>query len=189
MIRKTIALASLAALLGGCASGHATFNTRSQMDGIAPVKKLLVYLNVKSAAFDGGLRTSFIDTTKTKVESCGIAVSIVEYDPLELDMKKKAMETAAAFDPDASMFMVRDGGNLTNGSGGTYGQLYFDLKAYEKTSSKQIWAARTSYQTLIHNMYIDDKLSGARFGGELVAQMAKDNFIQGCPPDVVNPPK
>ena len=24
---------------------------------------------------------------------------------------------------------------------------------------------------------------------ELVAQMAKDNFVQGCPPDVVNPPK
>ena len=189
MFRKTIAQTSLVALLAGCASGHATFNTRSQMDGIAPIKKLLIYLNVKSNAFDGDLRTSFVATTRTRLESCGVSVSILEYDPLELDMKKKAMDTAAAFGPDASLFMVRDGGNLTNGPGGTVGQLYFDLKAYEKVGNKQIWAARTSYQAVLHNMYVDDKLSGARFGGELVAQMAKDNFVQGCPPDVVNPPK
>lgn len=189
MIRKTIALASLAALLAGCASGHATFNSRSQMEGMPPIKKLFIYLDVKTAAFDGDLRTSFIDTTKTRLEACGVSVSVLEYDPLEMDMKKKAMDSSVAFGPDASMFMVRDGGNLTRGTGGTFGQLYFNLRAFDKTSNRQIWAARTSYQTLIHNMYVDDKLSGERFGGELVAQMAKDNFIQGCPPEVVNPPK
>jgi hypothetical protein len=189
MFRKTIALASLAALLGGCASGHATFNTKTQMDGVPPIKKLMVYLNVKSRAFDGPLRTSFIDTVRARLLSCGVEVAVLEYDPLELDMKKKAMDTTAAFGPDATLFMVRDGGNLTQGNGGLMGQLYFDLKAFEKSSSRQVWTARLSYQTLSQNMYIDNAKSGQRFGAEFVAQMAKDHFVTGCPADVTDPPK
>ena len=189
MIRKTIALASLAALLGGCASGHATFNTKTEMDGVGPVKKLLVYLNVKSEAFDGDLRTSFIAATRTRLQSCGVTVSVLEYDPLEFDMKKKALDTATAFGPDASLFMVRDGGNLTRGTGGIHGQLYFNLQAFEKLQGKKIWTARLSYQTLSQNMYVDNSKSGDRFGAEFVSQMARDHFIDGCPADVVNLPK
>ena len=189
MFRKTIALAGLAALLGGCASGHASFNTRTQMDGVGPVKRLFVYLNVKSEAFDGDLRTSFIASTRAKLESCGVTVSVLEFDPLEFDMKKKTMDSVAAFGPDASLFMVRDGGNLTRGTGGVHGQLYYNLQAVDKTSGKQVWTARLSYQTLSQNMYVDNTKSGERFGAELVSQMARDHFIAGCPDVVVNPPK
>lgn len=84
------------------------------------------------------------------------------------------------YDADAEMYIVRDGGNLTVGSGGTSGNLYFGVKTFDKNFSKNIWNARVSYK-INQNLFTKDRLSGEKFGRQFVEKMAADGIILGCP--------
>jgi hypothetical protein len=185
---KTLALASAAALLTGCASGGAKFNSRADLTDVGPIKRLVVYLNVKSSYFSGAVNDSFVASTRRRLEACGVSTSVVEYDSLELDMKKKLADQLAAVQPDAVVFITRDGGNLTNsGYGNVAGQLYFDVKALDKDGKKTFWTARINYYTTVNNMFVDYAKSGERFGAQFVSRMAQDGIVHDCPKDVANP--
>jgi hypothetical protein len=187
MIARTIAAATLVAWLGGCASGGAEFNSKTDMAGVAPPKRLFVYLNVKSQAFNDRIDAGFAETTQAQLQACGITVTMMQFDPMSMDMKKAFTDAAVAFHPDAVVMMSRDGGNLTTGNGGVSGQLYFNAKGFSADATKTLWTARINYRTLSSNMYVDDHLSGERFGKQFVSRMAQDGFVSGCPANVVHP--
>lgn len=184
---NSLRLLVCAAFVAGCASGGAKFNSQTHMAGSAPIKRVLVYYHAKSPHFTGALYASFVTNTRRRLESCGLAVTSLEFDPLELDMKKKIATTLERSNPDAMVKVVRNGGNLVTGSGGVSGNLYFDVEALAKRDAKTLWKARIDYRTLTANMFADDMQSGERFAAQFVARMAADGLIQGCPADVVTP--
>src|SRR5262245_14703440 len=177
------------AFLAGCVApgGGAQISSRGEMEGIEPIKRLLIYYNAKSPHFTGTLYTAFVTSTQRRLESCGMTVTTLEFDPVDVDMKKKIAQTIMRAEPNAIVTVVRDGGNLVTGSGGTSGDLYFNAEAFDKQRSKNLWKARISYHMFTKNIFVDDKQSGERFAAQLVSRMAGDKLVTGCPPDVVTP--
>src|SRR5215510_13948992 len=180
------ALTSLA-FMAGCASGGAQINSRPAAEGTEPIKRIVMYYNAKSPHFAGTLYTAFVSSTQRRLESCGLTVTTLEYDPLELDMKQKIAQTLQKSDPNAVVTVVRNGGNLVTGSGGVSGDLYFNAEAFDKLRSKSLWKARINYHMITKNMFADDTQSGERFAAQLVARMAADRLVTGCPPEVATP--
>lgn len=174
-------------ILAGCAAGGAQFNSRTFETGAEPLKEVLIFFNAKSPHFTGTLYTTFVAATQRRIESCGVKVSVLEYDPLELDMKAKFTKAVEQSNADAVLFFVRNGGNLVTGSGGVSGNLYFDSEASDKKRSKTIWKARIDYRTLTQNMFTDDKQSGEKFAIQFVAKLAADRLIAGCPAELTSP--
>jgi hypothetical protein len=191
MKMRSLSLLTLAfvAALAGCASGGAQINSRATMEGGAKVKRLFIFYNAKSPHFTGSLYTSFITTTQRRIESCGVNVTTLEFDALELDMRKKVTDAIEQANPDAVLLLVRNGGNLVTGSGGVSGNLYFDSEATDKQRAKSLWKARIDYRMLTQNMFANDTQSGERFAAQFVSRLATDQFITGCPADVVTLPK
>lgn len=188
MSYRTTALAWVAAaVLAGCASGGAQINSRATEAGLQPAKRLVLFLNAKSTHFTGALYTSFVGATQRKLQSCGVSVTTVEFDPMDLDMRQKLAQTLERVDPDTLLFFVRNGGNLVSGSGGVSGSLYFDTEASDKKKSKTLWKARIDYRILTRNLFADDNQSGERFASQYVARLAADKLVVGCPADVVTP--
>jgi len=146
-----------------------------------------MYYNAKSPHFAGTLYTAFVSSTQRRLESCGLTVTTLEYDPLDLDMKQKIAQTLQKSDPNAVVTVVRNGGNLVTGSGGVSGDLYFNAEAFDKLRSKSLWKARINYHMITKNMFADDTQSGERFAAQLVARMAADRLVTGCPPEVATP--
>jgi hypothetical protein len=184
---RSLLVSAGAAFLAGCASGGAKFNSQTDMSGSPRIQRVLVYYNAKSAHFSGTLYSTFVAGTQRRLESCGVSVTTLEFDPLDLDMRKKIATTLERSKPDAMLTVVRNGGNLTTGSGGTSGSLYFDVEATSKRDSKKLWKARIDYRVLTANLFADDNQSGERFAAQFVARMAADGLVQGCPTEVVNP--
>jgi hypothetical protein len=180
-------LVACTTILAGCAAGGAQFNSRTYETGTQPLKDVLIYFNAKSPHFTGALYTNFIAATQRGIESCGVRVSVLEYDSLELDMKAKFIKAVEQGSADAILFFVRNGGNLVTGSGGVSGNLYFDAEASDKKRSKTIWKARIDYRTLTQNMFTDDKQSGEKFAVQFVSKLASDRLIVGCPAEITSP--
>jgi hypothetical protein len=183
----TLRALACAALVAGCASGGAKFNSQTNMADAAPIKRVLVYYNAKSAHFSGTLYSTFVTETRRRLETCGLTVTTLEFDPLDLDMRKKISTALDRANADAMVTVVRNGGNLVTGSGGVSGNLYFDVEAIGRRDAKKLWKARIDYRTLTANMFTDDKQSGERFAAQFVARMATDGVVQGCPADTANP--
>lgn len=173
--------------LVGCAAGGAQFNSRTLDSGREPIKRMVVLVNAKSSHFSGNLYKSFVAGTQTRLESCNLAVSVLEFDPLELDMKEKYTKLIERDNPDAILSFLRSGGNLTTGSGGVSGHFYFDAEASDPKTSKTLWKARIDYRALTKNLFTDDQQSGERFALQFVSRLAKDQLISGCPNEVITP--
>jgi hypothetical protein len=183
-MRTVFVAAGTVALVAACASGGAQINSRTNMDGAGPIKRVLVFYNAKSTHFTGALYTNFVSATQRRLESCGLSVTYLEFDPLELEMRKKLTTSIERFAPDAVITIVRSGGNLVSGSGGVSGNLYFDASAVNRQNTKTLWKARIDYRTLSQNPFVDDKQSGEKFAAQFVARMAADRLIADCPPDL-----
>ena len=181
-----LALASCTVLVG-CASGGAHINSRTFESGSGAVKRALVFFNAKSPHFTETLYTTFVAATQRLIESCGVAVTVLEFDPLEIDMRTKFTRTVAQANPDTVITFVRNGGNLVSGSGGVSGSLYFDAQATERKSSKILWKARVDYRTLTPNVFVDDKQSGERFASQFVSRLAADRLFTSCPAEIASP--
>jgi hypothetical protein len=174
-------------ILVGCASGGAQINSRTFQTDSEPIKRVLIYFNAKSQHFTGTLYTTFIGATQRRLESCGVAVTVLEFDSLDLDMRAKFAKTIDQANPDVVITFIRNGGNLVTGSGGVSGNLYFDAEASDKKKTKTLWKARVDYRTLTSNLFADDKQSGERFAAQFVSRIAADHLVAGCPADVATP--
>jgi carbon monoxide dehydrogenase subunit G len=184
---RSILALTCTTILVGCAMGGAKFNSRTSEAGTEPFKDVLMFFNAKSQHFTGTLYTNFVAATQRRIESCGVKVSVLEFDPLELDMRAKLTKTVEQSNVDAVLFFVRNGGNLVTGTGGVSGNLYFDTEVSDKKRTKTIWKARIDYRTLTQNMFSDDKLSAEKFAAQFVSKLASDGMIAGCPIAVTTP--
>lgn len=187
MFRRTGVSLAFVSLLAGCASGNAAFNSRTGDPASVPIGRVLVYFNVQSPVFTGSLNSGFVSGTKKQLESCGLQVTTLEFDPLELDMKRRFALLLLQTTPDAVLTLGRRGGRVTSGSGGTSGTLNFEAKLAEAKTNKTLWQAGIAYRTLTNNGFTDDSASGERFASQLVARLASDKAISGCPQALVAP--
>ena len=176
-----------AVMLMGCASGGAQINSRTVEPRNDPIQKVLVFFNAKSPHFTGALYTTFVAATRRRLESCGLTVSSLEFDPLEIDMKAKFAKAMAQANPDAVLLFVRNGGNLVTGSGGVSGSLYFDVEARDTKKAAPLWKARIDYRTLTQNMFTDDTQSAERFALQFTSRLAPDRLSSNCPAERVTP--
>ncbi len=184
---RVLHVALTVVLLTGCASGGAVINSQAVETTSKPVTRVLVFVNAKSQHFTGTLYSTFVEATQRRIESCGVSVTVLEFDPLEIDMRAKFDNTLKEVRPDAVIWFSRDGGNLLIGDGGVSGNLYFNASMTDGRGEKAIWRARINYSTLTQNMFINDRQSGERFAGQFVSRLASDRLITKCPAEVVDP--
>jgi hypothetical protein len=184
---RFLQVALAVSVLTGCASGGAVINSQTVETTSKPVTRALMFVNAKSPHFTGALYSTFVESTRRRIESCGVSLAVLEFDPLEIDMREKFDSTLRAVRPDAIIWFSRDGGNLLIGDGGVSGNLYFNASMTDGRGERTIWKARVNYSTLTQNMFINDRQSGERFAGQFVSRLAADRLITKCPADVVDP--
>jgi hypothetical protein len=176
--------------LVGCAIGGAQIHSSAFDAGGAPIRRLVVVFNARSPHFTDALYAAFVSSTQRRLESCGINVTVLEFDPRdprELEMRWQLAQRGGQADPDAVLTFNRNGGKLVTGLGGTSGNLYFDAEATDSSFRESLWRARIDFRLLTRNVFADDKLSGERFAAQFVSRLAGDSLITGCPPDIVAP--
>lgn len=185
--KNALVLPFIAGMLAGCASGGATINSKAMEAGAEPLKRVLVYYNAKSEYFSGRLYSSFVAATQRRIESCGVAVTTLEFDPLELDMRGKFTRAVEKADPDAVLVFLRDGANLVQSGGGISGTFYFNAEIKDKQRAKKLWMGRINYRSLTANLFTNDADSGEVFAAQFVSKLATDRVFSACPADVITP--
>jgi hypothetical protein len=183
-----VALVLVASGSSGCASAKARFNSKADLDGAVPIAKVLVFTNMKSKGFTDRVNAGFEKGLMAGLAACGVKGEILQADPLALDAKEKFQATLATLQPDAALFIKRDGGNITVSSGGTNSELIFELQLVEMKTKKQRWLARSLLNLLTNNVFADDNASGEDFGAGIVNRLQQDGVLKGCPPGGVVPP-
>lgn len=184
MSRLALAVASLA-LAAGCASAHTTFNTRSDLAGTQPPKRLFIVSHARSVHFDDTVYERFTSNLQAQLKACGVEPAIYSPGELDLDVKERAQKLMEEFRPDVLMVVRRAGGNVRSGSGGSSNALNFDLEAFDLRTKKTVWKGRSTFSFLTRNMWVSDEKTGEQLGALLVDQLAQDGLVKGCPP----PPK
>ncbi len=181
--RSSFAAAALALAAGsfGCASGKATFRSTADLSGAAPITRVFAYVNMKSKGFTDELYVGFEKGLTSGFAACGVKSAIMHVDPLALDPKARFKDALVQFNPDAALFIKRDGGNITIGQGGTNSDLIFELSLVESKTDKRRWFARSEFSVLTRNMWADDKASGEDFASSIVNQLQADGVLKGCP--------
>lgn len=180
MIRYFYLLA-LAGLLGGCASGGATFNSKVNAEGVERINRIFVLSNAESKYFNDGLRKGFHSGLSSNLEKCDIELKVLPYDEMDLNFSKTFESAVDEFRPDALMLMKRSGGNVSVGNGGNSGTLYFDLQMQDMRDDRTIWVSKMGFSFLTGNMFTNDIASGENLGVELFERLRTDEILAYCP--------
>jgi hypothetical protein len=181
MSRLAFAL-SMLTLAAGCASARTTFNTRADLAGTAPVKRLFVMSHARSAHFGGTVYEAFSSKLGTELTACGVEGVMYSPGELDLDVKEQVQKIYDGFKPDVVLVIRRAGGNVSTGSGGSHKDLNFDLEALDLRAKKTVWKGRSTFSFLTSNMFTSDEGSGQKLAAELIGRMAGDGLLKGCPP-------
>lgn len=181
-IKKHILLMASMVYLSGCASGGGAFSSKVNSENIIPIKKVFFLTDAKNQYFNATLNAGFESSLRENLSSCGIDLSILQVDRLDLDFDKTLKNSMESYVPDAFLVMRSDGGNVvtTTGGGGDSGTLYFNLGMNNYATKKAIWVSRLGYNFLTNNMFSSDKDSGALLGDQLYNRLVVDKVIPDC---------
>lgn len=78
----------IAIAIVGCASGRTQSESKLQVANIKPIKSILIYEKLESHYFNSQLRKGISDSLINSLAACGVTVSYLPHDPLELNMQK-----------------------------------------------------------------------------------------------------
>ena len=188
-IKNNIFLIKIIICLSGCASGGGAFSTKVIPENIIQIKKIFFLTDAKNQYFNAALNSGFESSLKQNLSSCGIDLSILQLDKVDLDFNKTLKNKMESYAPDVVLTIRSDGGSVTTGSGGDSGTLYFNLGLSNYLTKKPIWASRLGYGFLTNNIFSSDKESGVLLGDQLYNRLVVDKVLPNCTPKVKKPKK
>lgn len=179
----------LAASQPACAPGVTTttrFNSRVEVAGAAPVKRLLVFEGIERPGFGHDMHLGFVVALTKRLSMCGVTARLLQADASAVDPTARVTSSIQEFQADAVLLIGAAGGSVVNDASGgsTDSALIFELKLFETASLRMTWRARSQFRRsgASSSSNTDSDIdAGASFGTSIVSRLRDDRVLTGCP--------
>lgn len=164
-----IVVVMLAAIQGACGRSRVmAINSRVDLEGSAPIERLLVFTSLTEEMYDG-----FQAGMTIMLEKCGIGSRILSSRSLEGSPDFQAARRE--LQPSTGLAMGLVHGIIL---GEVESQLVFELRLLDFGSGKLTWLARMEVSIL---QGTGDKDFGARLAASIIARLRADGVLKACP--------
>ena len=180
MLSRLFAITSLL-ILTACASGNMRSQSRLQTREAVNFKRVFISLNVESRNFNKVISSNLQQSLISSLAQCGVSAKIYVKDPLDIKAEITYAKALMDFQPDATLSIVRTGGQILVNSDGGGTRANFDVMLrLSKISPKvEVWTAQTDVAILTANMFVNDSKTGERLGVKFFELMKKDGVVCG----------
>jgi len=162
----------------GCATNSASFWSRSNLDGVAAVDRVLVLPRMDGPAFTKNRRNGFEVGVRNRLAACGVEAKVVHEDALDLHPEERIAEQVRAFHASSVLILEHAGGTV--GLNRPSEQLV-QMKLLDVASGRLFWTARS--HVVVDNGYDSDNPKfGVQFATGLVSKLRVDRVLTRCPP-------
>jgi hypothetical protein len=144
------------------------FNSRVDLEGSAPIERLLVFTSLTKETYDG-----FQAGMTNMLEGCGIGSRILNSGGLEESPDFQVARREFQPSTDLAIGLVR--GTLLEG---VESRLVFELRLLDIGSGKLTWLARMEVSIKPRTK---DRDFGASFAASIIARLRADGVLKACP--------
>lgn len=163
----------LVAIQGACGGIQTmAFNSRVDLEGAAPIERLLVFANLDSSMYDG-----FQAGMTNMLERCGVGSQILNSGFRGLE-ESHNFQAAREFQPSTALAIELVRSTILPG---VESRLVFELRLLDYGSGKVTWLARMEVSLRGSIMTGGDRDSGARFAASIIARLRDDGVLKACP--------